>query len=174
MRHITIISLIAFLIAIHFPAFGAVNEPAAPSDPTKPATATWVEGSWIVTGDKRVWQPAHWQVDQGSTVTVQPASLAQQVVYVNTDEVSSANVLYVQPALQRQVNIYAGYQGGVTYQVPVYQPQCTVGYYSGYQRPCVAYPPAYAPWRPSAPGTNCHNYSPFSAGIVLYRPGRGY
>ena len=179
MRHFITITLIAFLLAIHFPAFGAVIvDPPQPTDPTKPATAVWVEGTWVVTGNRRAWEPAHWQVEQnGTSATVEAQLVAQQpvetrVVYVQAEQPA---VVYAAPMVPRQVNIYAGLHAGygVNYQVPVYQAQCTSGYYLNGQYPqgnC--YNAGY--YRPAAPGTTPCNYSPYSAGIVLRRPGRGY
>ena len=116
-------------------------------------------------------------VHHGTSATVEAQLVAQQpvetrVVYVQAEQPA---VVYAAPMVPRQVNIYAGLHAGygVNYQVPVYQAQCTSGYYLNGQYPqgnC--YNAGY--YRPAAPGTTPCNYSPYSAGIVLRRPGRGY
>lgn len=146
------------------------NAPAAPADPTQPATATWVAGSWIVNGDTRTWSPAHWSVQQGGQSTTVSATLAppvqvvqvvqqpvQVIRYVGTpthdrdgfplyNQPGYNQVIYAQPCVPNRVSIYGGFTGA-SYGIEVYQPQCRPQYYSG-----------------------CHN----DGVIRLHRPGRGY
>ena len=145
------------------------NAPAAPTDPTKPATATWVEGSWLLNGNTRTWQPAHWDVQQGGQVMqavatiAQPVQVVQQPVqviryvgrpsyenypyeYPQYQNYPTDQVIYTQPCVPNRVSIFGGFTGA-SYGIQVYQPQCRVQYYQGCQNDGV---------------------------IRLHRPGRGY
>ena len=129
------------------------DAPAAPADPTKPATATWVAGSWIINGDTRTWSPAHWSVQQDgqstavSATITPPVQVIQQPVqvlrYVGTPTYrsyptydrdgfpmyDSHTTIYAQPCVPNRVSIYGGFTGA-SYGIEVYQPQYRPQYYS--------------------------------------------
>jgi hypothetical protein len=173
MRIHSLLLALLFALLTTTAAFGAVSDPPAPSDPTKPATAVWIDGSWIVDGNARTWQPAHWDVQQNgrsvptptSVVTVAPAPT---IVYVQSAPAyePTHEYIYTQPAAPNRVSIFGGFTGAC-YGVEVYQPQCHSN--DSYNRPVI--------YRNACqPSSGCNSYStyrPYGTSLVLHKPGRG-